>query len=60
MKVGDLVRCRKQDVPETELGVLIKKEYNICKVLTMTGQIITVRAEFVQKAGKKDPGWRTI
>jgi len=38
------------------LGVLIEKEYNLCKVLSKTGELISIWAEFVQKAGKKDEG----
>ena len=60
MKVGDLVRFKKvlnhRTLETTEwcLGVLIEKEYNLCKVLSKTGELISIWAEFVQKAGKKD------
>ena len=62
MKVGDLVRFktvlnhRTMETTEWCLGVLIEKEYNMCKVLSKTGELVTIWAEFVQKAGKKDEG----
>lgn len=61
MKKGDLVRYRtilKHDCPqelsEWKLGVLVKKEFNLTKVLTKEGKIVTLYAYLVQKAGKKD------
>ena len=62
MQVGDLVRFKKvlnhrtMETTEWCLGVLIEKEYNMCKVLSKTGDLVTIWAEFVQKAGKKDEG----
>ena len=62
MQPGDLVRFKKvlnhrtMETAEWCLGVLIEKEYNVCKVLSKTGELVTIWAEFVQKAGKKDEG----
>jgi hypothetical protein len=42
------------ETTEWYLGVLIEKEHNMCKVLSKTGELVTIWAEFVQKAGKKD------
>ena len=60
MKVGDLVRYRKmidhrtREMTEWRLGVLIGKRHNVCDILAKDGTMITVWAELVQKAGKKD------
>jgi hypothetical protein len=60
MKVGDLVRYKEiinhatEETTDWNLGVLLSKEYNLCKVLTMTGQIVQPWASQVQKAGKRD------
>ena len=62
MQPGDLVRFKKvlnhrtMETTEWCLGVLIEKEYNMCKVLSKTGDLVTNWAEFVQNAGKKDEG----
>lgn len=62
MKVGDLVRFKKvlnhrtMETTEWCLGVLVSKEYNLCKVLSTSGEMVMIWAEFVQKAGKKDEG----
>jgi hypothetical protein len=37
-----------------KLGVLIKREYNICHVMSANGTIVSLRAVLVEKAGKKD------
>jgi hypothetical protein len=63
VKVGDLVRYKEiinhgtKEATEWQLGVLISKEHNLCKILTTLGQTIQLWAELVQKAGKKDAGW---
>ena len=61
MQVGDLVRYRtvvKHDHPQQlsdwKLGLLVGKEFNLTKVLTNEGKVITLWAYLVQKAGKKD------
>ena len=60
MKVGDLVRYKEiinhatEETADWSLGVLLSKDYNMCKVLTMTGQTVQLWAELVQKAGKRD------
>ena len=60
MKTGDLVRYREiinhapEETTDWRLGVLLSKEYNLCKILTMTGQTIQLWASLVQKAGKRD------
>tara|TARA_R110001583_G_scaffold101836_2_gene248339 strand:- start:1438 stop:1656 length:219 start_codon:yes stop_codon:yes gene_type:complete len=60
MKVGDLVRYKEiinhatEETTDWRLGVLLSKEYNLCKILTMTGQIVQPWASQVQKAGKRD------
>jgi len=62
MRVGDLVRYkevldyRTMEKTEWKLGVLIDKRYNICDVLTRQGEKLTLWAQLVQKAGKKDAG----
>lgn len=60
MKIGDLVRYRKmidhrtREMTEWRLGVLIDKRHNLCDILTKDGTMLTIWAELVQKAGKKD------
>jgi len=60
MKVGDLVRYREvlnhrtMEKTEWSLGVLVNKRYNICDVLSSQGELLTLWASLVQKAGKKD------
>ena len=60
MKVGDLVRYREvinyrtMEKTEWKLGVLLDKRHNICDVLSKEGEKITLWAQLVQKAGKKD------
>lgn len=60
MKVGDLVRYKEiinhatEETTDWRLGVLLSKEYNLCKILTMTGQTVQLWADLVQKAGKRD------
>ena len=39
---------------EWKLGVLLDKRHNICDVLSKEGEKITLWAQLVQKAGKKD------
>ena len=62
MKVGDLVRYREvlnhrtMEKTEWSLGVLVNKRYNICDVLSSQGELLTLWASLVQKAGKKDAG----
>jgi len=62
VKVGDLVRYRvvlnhrTMEKTEWSLGVLVNKRYNICDVLSSQGELLTLWASLVQKAGKKDAG----
>ena len=62
MKEGDLVRYREvlnhRTMEKTgwSLGVLIRKRYNVCDILSVDGKLITLWAQLVQKAGKKDKG----
>jgi|TARA_R110002020_G_scaffold199594_4_gene401089 hypothetical protein len=62
MQPGDLVRYREMVNHRTEektdwrLGVLIKKEYNTCEVMTTDARLIRLWSALVQKAGKKDAG----
>lgn len=60
MQPGDLIRYREminhreETVTDWRLGVLIKKEYNTCHIMTADARLIRVWAALVQKAGKKD------
>jgi hypothetical protein len=60
MKKGDLIRYREilnyrtMDKTEWSLGILVDKRHNICDVLSSHGQLLTLWASQVQKAGKKD------
>jgi len=64
MKKGDLVRYREvlnhrtMEKTEWSLGVLVDKRHNICDVLSNHGELLTLWASLVQKAGKKDAGRR--
>tara|TARA_R100000406_G_scaffold25591_1_gene16410 strand:+ start:3038 stop:3238 length:201 start_codon:yes stop_codon:yes gene_type:complete len=60
MEKGDLVRYRTvlrhdcpQELSEWKLGVMISKEYNLTKVLTKDGSVVTLWSYLVQKAGNK-------
>ena len=60
MQAGDLVRYREvinhreETVTDWKLGILIKKEYNTCYVMTTDARLIRLWSALVQKAGKKD------
>ena len=60
MQPGDLIRYREvinhreEAVTDWRLGVLIKKEYNTCHIMTTDARLIRLWSSLVQKAGKKD------
>jgi hypothetical protein len=60
MQAGDLIRYREvinhrtKETTEWSLGMLLKKEYNTCHILSRDGSVIRIWASLVQKAGKKD------
>lgn len=63
MKVGDIVRWKPNNLYRSDseweaepwqLGLLIEKEFNVCRVSGQDGRIHVTLAANVQKAGKKD------
>ena len=61
MRVGDLVRYRTvishlhpEFLSNPKLGVLVEHNFNLVKVLTNEGKVVTLWARLVEKAGKKD------
>lgn len=60
MQPGDLIRYREvinhaeETVTDWKLGVLIKKEYNTCHIMTTDARLIRLWSALVQKAGRKD------
>ncbi len=67
MKTGDLVRFRKEEFPvkpgdcgmwQWKLGLLIQYHtWEKIGTILCEGKLIRVRAEDIQKAGKKDESW---
>ena len=61
MKVGDLVRYRTvishlhpEVLSNPKLGVLVERDFNLARVLTKEGKVVTLWARLVEKAGNKD------
>ena len=55
MKAGDMVRFRRPSTRPWKLGLLIKYEtWEKVATVLHDGNLLRVRAQYIQKAGKKD------